>query len=344
MVAVRRPHSVKLIRTLLDDPERSGRPVAPGSRSFGTYRGWASDRLTMEGTGVPLATPFSDGAVDHEALSELVAWVEDRGVDFIVPCGSTSEAPLMSADERGRTIETVCDAADRPVIAGTGHAGFSQTVESTLHAASAGADGVLVVTPFYYHHSQGSLAEYYEDLADECPVPMYLYSVPAYTDTSLEPKTVERLAHHPTIRGMKDSSGDLTAFQRIRAGTDDADFALLGGKGSVYAHALDAGGDGGILALANVAPALATEIYDRHANGDRTAARELNRELVELDQAVTTRYGISGLKAAMHKRGAPAGDPRRPHRSIDESAHRELEDLIAEVQALKTNREHSSES
>lgn len=287
----------------------------------------------MEGTGLPLVTPFADDAVDHEALRELVEWVEARGVDFIVPCGSNSEAPLMSAEERGRVVETVCDAASVPVLAGTGHAGLPQTRKSTERAAAAGADAALVVTPYYFRHDQETLAAYYEDLADASPLPIYLYSVPAYTGTSLVPETVARLAVHENVRGMKDSSGDLVAFQRIRARTAAEEFSLLVGNGSVYAHALDAGGDGGVLALANVVPDLAGDICDRHGDGDHAAARALNRDLLELNQAVTARYGVPGLKAAMRARDAPAGEVRRPHRPVAGDTRLELEDLVDEALA-----------
>lgn len=285
----------------------------------------------MEGTGLPLVTPFGDDAVDHEALQELVEWVEASGVDFIVPCGSNSEAPLMSAEERERVIETVCDAASVPVMAGTGHSGLPQTKRSTERAAEAGADAALVVTPYYFNHDQATLAAYYEDLADASPLPIYLYSVPAYTGTSLEPETVARLAVHENVCGIKDSSGDLVTFQRIRSRTAAGGFSLLVGNGAIYAHALDAGGDGGVLALANVVPELASEICDRHADGDHAAARALNRDLLELNHAVTIRYGVPGLKAAMRARDVPAGDVRRPHRPVGGEARLDLEELVDEA-------------
>jgi len=285
----------------------------------------------MNGTGLPLATPFANGYVDHDALRALVAWVEARGVDFLVPCGSNSEAPLMTPEERAGVVETVCEAASIPVLAGTGHAGYEPAVDATRRAADAGADAALVVTPYYFDHDQPTLEAHYEDLADASPIPVYLYSVPVYTGIRLEPETVGRLAGHPNVGGMKDSSGDLGTFQRIRARTEDANFDLLVGSASVYAHALDAGGDGGVLALANVVPDRAGEIYERHANGDHAGARALNRDLLELNRAITTVYGIPGLKAAMHARDAPAGDPRRPHRPANDETRAELEALVGDA-------------
>jgi 4-hydroxy-tetrahydrodipicolinate synthase len=289
----------------------------------------------MDGTGPPLVTPFdADGELDESALRDLVGWVEARGVDFLVPCGSNSEAELMTADERARAISVVCDAASVPVLAGTGSPGLRETLAATTEAADAGADAALVVTPFYYSHDQRTLEAYYRDLAAEAPVPVYLYSVPAYTDTALAPETVGRLADHPNVGGMKDSSGDLERFTLTRRETADADFDLLVGSGSVLAPALDAGGDGGVLALSNVAPAAASEVYERHRAGDRAGAHALNADLVGLNRAITAEYSVPGLKYAMRERGAPAGHERRPHRPPDEAARAALDAHLEEFAAL----------
>ncbi|MFB6161662.1 MAG: dihydrodipicolinate synthase family protein [Haloferacaceae archaeon] len=287
----------------------------------------------MEGTGPPLVTPFdADGEVDEPALRRLVDWVEERGVDFITPCGSNSEAELMTAAERAHVVEVVCEAADVPVLAGTGSPGFEETREATARAAAAGADAALVVTPFYYSHDEETLEAYYRDLADVADIPIYLYSVPAYTGTKLSPELVGRLADHPNIAGMKDSSGDIEAFTLERRATADADFDLFVGSGSVLAPALDAGADGGVLALSNVAPAAAAEIYERHRSGDREGAQALNADLVALNKAITAKHSIPGLKYAMRQRDAPAGRVRRPHRPVeDPDVQAELKDLVADL-------------
>jgi 4-hydroxy-tetrahydrodipicolinate synthase len=289
----------------------------------------------MHGTGPPLVTPFdADGEIDEPALRDLVAWVEARGVDFLVPCGSNSEAELMTAEERARTVEVVCDVASVPVLAGTGSPGLRETLAATDDAATAGADAALVVTPFYYSHDQSTLETYYRDLADEASVPIYLYSVPAYTDVALMPETVGRLADHPNVAGMKDSSGDLERFMLTRRETADADFDLLVGSGSVLAPALDAGADGGVLALSNIAPAEATEVYERHQAGDRTGAHDLNADLVALNRAITAEYSVPGLKYAMRERGAPAGHERRPHRPPDDAARAALDAHLDDLATL----------
>ncbi len=287
--------------------------------------------MHVSGTGVPLATPFdADGSIREDDLRALVTTLDERGVDFFVPCGSNSEAAKLSVAERTRVVETVAEATDRPVLAGTGQPGLSETLRTTRAAADAGADAALVVTPFYHRHEQTTLADYYRSLADESPLPVYPYSVPKYTDVALAPRVVESLATHENVLGIKDSSGDLGALQRIVDYTDDADFSVLVGSGSVYAPGLDAGADGGVLALANVAPGPASEVYRRHREGDDDGARALNRELVDLNHAVTADYGIPGLKAAMRERGLPAGHPRAPHDPVDD-ARAELRSLVADL-------------
>jgi 4-hydroxy-tetrahydrodipicolinate synthase len=275
----------------------------------------------MHGTGLPLATPFTAaGDVDHEALAALVEWVEARGVDFVVPCGSNSEAPLLTRSERAEVVDTVVDAAAGPVLAGTGAEGLAKTRSLTHDAAEVGADAALVVTPYYFSHGQDALADYYRELADESPLPVYLYSVPAYTGTRLAPETVGALAEHPNIVGMKDSSGDLAAFKRTRTRVPD-DFDLLVGSGGVYADALAVGGAGGVLAVANVLPELAAAVDGADAASEADAA---NDALLEVNELVTTTHGIPGLKAAMRSRGAPAGAVRRPHQPVDDAVTERL--------------------
>jgi 4-hydroxy-tetrahydrodipicolinate synthase len=283
----------------------------------------------MHGVGPPLVTPFTEtGDVDYTALRDLVGWVEERSVDFLVPCGSNSEAELLTATERERVVETVVDEASVPVLAGTGHPGLRETQNATAAAADAGADAALVVTPFYYDHDQKSLATYFRDVADSVDLPVYLYSVPSYTGVRLDPETVDTLASHPNIVGMKDSSGDLAAFVRTQRRTADEEFDLLVGSGSLLAQALDAGGTGGVLALANLYPGRAAEIYE---TDDPARARELNAELVDVNTAITATYGVPGLKWAMRERGAPAGYPRSPHSEPTEEAREHLDGLLGEL-------------
>lgn len=289
--------------------------------------------VCMHGVGPPVVTPFDQaGAVDHDRLRQLVSWLEDRGVDFLVPCGSTSEAPLLTQDERVAVIETVVEAASVPVVAGTGHPGRKETLETTAAAAAAGADAALVVTPFYFHHDQTQLRSYYRELADEVSVPLYLYSVPKYTHVRLTPETVGTLATHEGIAGIKDSAGDLSSFTRLVEQTATAEFAPLVGAGGMFASALDVGAVGGILGVANVAPEAVVRIYNQH-DTDPGEARAGTASLAELNHAVTSRYSVAGLKYAMRQRGAPAGYARSPHTPPAEETKAHLDTLLTDLTA-----------
>jgi dihydrodipicolinate synthase/N-acetylneuraminate lyase len=282
--------------------------------------------MEIAGTGVPLVTPFDEsGALDRDALEGVVGHVAPH-VDFLVPCGSTGEAPFLSDEEHARVVETVADATDLPVLAGVDGPGLRGAVDRARRAATAGADAVLAVTPYYYDHGPTDLAAYYRDLAAASPLPVFCYSVPKLTGVALEPETVAGVAEHDAVAGIKDSSGDVGRIGRTARATP-ASFATLVGAGGVYAHALDAGADGGILALANAVPELVAAVYDRHERGDERAARALNADLVALNRALTARHGVPALKAVLRERGVPAGRPRRPLGPADE-------DAVAETLAL----------
>jgi 4-hydroxy-tetrahydrodipicolinate synthase len=287
----------------------------------------------MEGTGVAVVTPFTAGGdIDESALTTLVRELEGRGVDFIVPVGSNGESVLLSPDERARVIQLVADAATVPVLAGTGTPGLRRTRRATERAAQAGADAALVVTPYYYKHDQSTLATYYRELAGSAPLPVYAYSTPSKAGVHLEAETVADLAAHANIAGVKDSSGDLERLQREVALTRDQAFDVLIGHGGLYAQALDAGAAGGVLAVANLVPAVVSEVYDRHRAADAAGPRAQDATLVELNHAVTAKYGVPGLKAAMRLRGLPVGRVRSPHRPVGPDVEAELEDLLAAVE------------
>jgi dihydrodipicolinate synthase/N-acetylneuraminate lyase len=214
-----------------------------------------------------------------------------------------------------------------PVLVGTGHPGLVETREQTERAAKAGAAGALVVTPFYFEHGQDAFERYYTHLVDECEIPLYLYSVPKMTGTRLRPETVGRLADHENVYGLKDSTDDIVAFQRERRLAGEK-FDLFIGSGSLFAQGLDAGADGGVMALANVIPDLTAELYSLHRDGETAAARELSMDLVELNQAITAQYGVAGVKAAMRHRDVPAGQVRTPHSPVDDDVVQEVQQLV----------------
>jgi 4-hydroxy-tetrahydrodipicolinate synthase len=282
--------------------------------------------VTLTGTGVPVVTPFDDGDLDTAALERIVDDL-DEYVDFLVPCGSTGEAPALTDPERDRVIETVAGATDRPVLAGVGGESVRVTVDRTARASEAGADAALVVTPAYYGHDADALRAYYRAVADRSSLPVYCYSVPKFTRVALDAATLADLAAHPSIAGVKDSAGDLDRLTRTVRATPD-EFSVLVGHGGVYAHGLAAGAAGGVLALANVVPRRAARIYERHGEGDRAGARDLNADLADLNRAVTAEFGVPGVKAAMAARGLPVGRPRAPLAPLDGADRERVERLV----------------
>lgn len=286
--------------------------------------------MTVSGTGVPIVTPFdADGDIQPDDLRDLVDGLQTAGVDFLVPCGSTSEAVLLDDDERTRVVECVADAATTPVVAGTGHPSERHTKRQTVAAADAGADAALVVTPYYHQHDQAAMETHYRRIADASPIPIYLYNVPKYTHTTLDPATAESLATHPNVAGIKDSSGDLETLRAYIDRTRDASFDVFAGSTSVYADGLAAGATGCVLAIANAAPDIASDVYAHHDDGRTGAARSLNRDLVEFNDAVRDPHGIPGLKAAMRAREYPAGHPRRPFQPLDDDVRAELRSVVS---------------
>lgn len=284
--------------------------------------------MDIDGIGPPLVTPFDErGAVDHDRLRTLVDWLERRGVDFLVPCGSTSEAPLLTHEERTNVIETVTDTASVPVIAGTGHPGLQATQRATEAAANAGADAALVVTPFYFDHDQATLAAYYRDLADAVSIPILLYSVPQFTGVHLEPSTIGSLATHENIAGLKDSAGVYQRVVRTQRRVP-AEFSIFVGSADLLAAGQQLDAAGGILAVANLDPSLPTEILAVPWD-DATARRAELVSTITEQSATVLEYGIPGLKWAMRQRDIPAGYPRRPHRELDSEARQEIETALA---------------
>jgi 4-hydroxy-2-oxoglutarate aldolase len=194
-------------------------------------------------------------------------------------------------------------------------------------------DAFLVITPHFYRPSitQPALITYYETIADESPVPLILYSMPALTGIKIEPETAARLSEHENIIGIKDSSADVVGLGKtiklVRS-----DFAVLTGNGTVLNQAITAGAHGGILAVGCVAPAACIAIVHALESGDTSSAALLQSKLTPLAEAVTVRFGIGGLKAALEMKGYVGGAVRAPLRAPDQAAREEIGACLDEVE------------
>lgn len=290
---------------------------------------------SLRGVLIPFPTPFnSKEEVDADGLrSNLKRW-NATGVTGYVALGSTGERVNLDESEYLEVIEIARSEvpADLAFIVGAGQQSTRGTSIEILRAAAAGADAALVITPYFYRSAitQAALVEHYSRVADESPVPVILYSMPDLTGVKIEPETVGLLSRHRNIIGIKDSSADVGGFREIVHLVPE-DFAVLTGSGTVLYDTLCAGARGAILAVGSVAFRECLEIYGAVKAGDDTRAAALQQKLTPLAFAVTKRYGIGGLKAAMDCIGLVGGSVRAPLHSPGGEARQEIAHLLQEA-------------
>jgi dihydrodipicolinate synthase/N-acetylneuraminate lyase len=270
------------------------------------------DRSSYRGVLVPLVTPFRDEHVDLAALGALVNWLLERGVTGFVALGTTGEAPHLDDGESDAVVRAVVEAvAGRvPVLAGSGRPSTHGTIAASRRLARAGADAVLVLTPYYYRARMDAeaLRSHYAAVADAVPVPVFVYHMPEVTGLELEAATLAEMVAHPNVWGFKDSSaagGPLAAtLERVRT-------CGLVGSGARLLEGLEAGARGGILAVAHAVPEACTDLHEAWRAGDRARAGELQERVAALARALRG-WGVAGLKHALAVRGCPAGASRAP--------------------------------
>ena len=291
----------------------------------------------LRGVFPPVATPF---AADGALVGPVPGFFEhlaQSGLDGVVVLGSNGEAPLLDDRERLAWITAVRGSLPNPLrlIAGTGVNGTRATIGLTRDAAGAGAEAALVITPSYYKRdlTVEALAAHYRAVADASPIPILIYNVPVYSGFDLPAEWVSALAAHTNVVGIKDSSGDLERIRRIRAAMG-ADFVVLAGAGEQLMQAIESGADGGIAALANVAPLACARIRTAMLGGDRGAAARLQARIAPVGPALTARYGIPGLKAALDLQGFDHGPPRGPLRPLAAPDRATLRSLLADAGLL----------
>ena len=286
--------------------------------------------MTLRGIIPPLPTPFdSEGAFDAEAQKQLIQALEPN-VDGFLILGSNGEAAFLSEAERREVLEQAraIIPKTKSMIAGTGGEATRTVIERNRTAAEVGADFVLVVAPFYFRGqmSDAVLEKHYRTVADESPLPVLLYNIPQATTLSLSPGLVAKLAEHPNIVGIKDSSGNVGALTEMMRQVPE-DFTVLTGNAPTLLPALSLGAKGGILAVANVAPKAYKRIIDYFEVGKLGEARALQLRLNPLALAVTSRYGVPGLKAALRLQGH-TGYPRAPLQDVSKEVEQELKGLL----------------
>ena len=268
------------------------------------------------GVFTPIVTPFqSDGTIDENGVRRNVARWMSTPLTGLVVLGSNGEAPQLEEAEADWMIDIVRSEvpAQRPLIAGTGRESTRATIAATKRAAAAGVDAVLVRTPSFFKTQMTAdvFERHYLEVAEASSVPVLLYNVTVYTGVNLSPDVVATLAEHPNIVGIKESGGDIAQIAEYVSRTPN-DFSVLAGSATTLVHALCAGCDGAILALAALVPREVRGLAELVAEGRLEEARALQRRLMPLARAVGAQYGVPGLKAALELMGFAAGAPRPP--------------------------------
>ena len=258
----------------------------------------------FKGSMPALVTPFKDGAVDFETLKRLVDWHVEQGSHGLVPVGTTGESPTLTHGEHEAVIETVVSAAAGriPVIAGAGSNNTAEALRFIQHAERVGADGALVVTPYYNKPTQAGLYAHFKMLHDESNLPIIIYNIPGRSAVDMTPVTMGELAKLPRIVGVKDATADLARVcaQRITCGPD---FLQISGEDAT-AHGFNAqGGVGCISVTANAAPKLCAEMQEACLAGDFRKALTIQDRLMPLHHAIFTEPGLCGAKYAMSRLG-----------------------------------------
>ena len=295
-------------------------------------------KLEVRGVFPPVPTTFDDrGDLALGRYQENIRRLCDAGVHGAVILGSNGEYVYLSEAEKREVIRAGVQAvpAGKFALAGTGCESTRATIALTNEAARMGAHAAMIVSPFYYkpQMDRKTLIKFYTDVADAAEVPIILYSVPKFTGIDLGVDLVAELAQHPNLIGIKDSSGNVIQLSEFLS-TTPAGWNVLVGTGSALYAALALGVGGGVLALADVAPAQCVELYNLFNAGKHSGARDLQLRLLPVNKAVTGTYGIPGVKAAMDMLGYYGGPPRAPLSSLGATEKETLRGILNQAGLL----------
>ena len=294
-----------------------------------------ADPLDLDGVVPPTVTAFDEsGAVDHDATAAHAQFVVDGGARAVFPLGTNGEFPLLTGDERRAVVETVVDAVDVPVIAGVGTESTRETVANAEHAAATGADGVVVVTPYYYPLDGDAAVGHYRSVAEAVDVPVYVYHIPSKTGNELSLPTLDRIAALDGVAGVKDSSKDVPWLAQAIDGHPELTF--LAGSDSLLFTGLSVGCSGMVSAVANVFPELVVDLYDAYDAGDEAEARRLQSRVFAVRSALKRGPYMAGVKTALSLRDLPfdAGGLRAPLRTMDDDERAALRSELRELGML----------
>jgi 4-hydroxy-tetrahydrodipicolinate synthase len=274
----------------------------------------------FEGSIVAIVTPFSGGQVDENSLRQLIEFQIENGTHGIVACGTTGESPTLSHEEHEHVIEIIVKAVNKriPVIAGTGSNSTDEAIRLTSFAKKVGADGSLLVVPYYNKPTQDGLFKHFAKIAAEVDIPIILYNVPGRTGVSLNPETTANLAKScKNIVGIKDATGSVQTASKTLSLTGFK-FTLLSGEDLINYPLLTIGGKGFITVTANIAPKQVADLYNYFVNGQIEKSKELHYKLLELNDIMFIEANPIPVKTALNLMGFVQNEFRLPLSEMSE--------------------------
>jgi 4-hydroxy-tetrahydrodipicolinate synthase len=283
-----------------------------------------------------LITPFRNGEFDEQAYRDLIEWQISSGTDGLVPCGTTGESATLSHDEHHRVVEVCIDAVEGrvPVIAGAGSNSTREALRLTRHAKEAGADGALLITPYYNKPTQEGLYRHYSHIAANVDIPIVMYNVPSRTGTNLLPETVARLAEVPNIVGVKEATADMRQVSRIVQLCGDS-VAVVSGDDFTVLPLLAVGGKGVISVVSNIAPADMAALVDSFFEGNLEKAAELHHRLSPLADAMFLETNPIPVKTALSMMGKVDPELRLPLVPMSDGGKVKLEAALRDYGLLR---------
>ena len=281
----------------------------------------------FNGSIVAMVTPFKDGEVDYDKLGELVQYHIDNGTNAIIPCGTTGESPTLTHREHGEVIGKVIEAAAGriPVIAGTGSNNTSEAVSMTRHAKETGADGSLIITPYYNKPTQQGLYNHYKAILEEVDIPIIIYNVPSRTGVSISAETVARLAEFDNIVAIKEATGDIDQASQI---LNLCDITVLSGDDSLTLPIMSIGGKGVVSVLANILPREVSELTSSFLKGEIENAQRLHNSLFPVCKAMFIETNPISVKTAMKLLGRLNGEMRLPLSKMSDKHEEQLKKVL----------------
>ena len=286
----------------------------------------------FQGSITALITPFKNGEVDAKAFQRLVEWQIDQGTHGLVPVGTTGESPTLTHEEHKQVIELCIEAAAGrvPVIAGTGSNSTSEAIALTRFAKEAGADGALVVTPYYNKPTQEGLYLHYKAINDAVDIPIIIYNIPGRSIVDMSVETMARLFKLPNIAGLKDATANLTRVSQQRAAMG-TEFVQLSGEDATALGFNAHGGQGCISVTANIAPALCSEFQLACLGSNFKRALEIQDRLMPLHDALFVESNPGPVKYAAEKLGLCSGETRLPLAPLAPASKAKVDAALAKV-------------